>query len=203
MLNKKVLLVCKLADELPLIDADYIGVDKGALVLADRKIMMERAIGDFDSIEPDDLKKIDKYCLKLIKLDPIKDMSDSEAAINLAKELGYEEMIILGGLGNRQDHSYVNLKLLIKEEGRVSIIDTKNYLRVFKKGSYIIKKHGYRYVSFFSLKDSVISLKKMKYPLQNRIMKEDDLFGLSNEILNDEGELIVHQGMILCIQAND
>ena len=60
-------------------------------------------------------KFIDKHCYKLIKLDPVKDISDSEAAVNLAKELGYEEIIILGGLGNRMDHSYVNLKLMQKK----------------------------------------------------------------------------------------
>lgn len=203
MLKNKVILACKLTDNIPVIDADYIGVDKGALFLAKNKIMMERAIGDFDSVEESDLKLIDKYCYKLIKLNPIKDLSDSEAAINLAKELGYEEIILLGGLGKRQDHSYVNLKLLIKEEGRLSIIDTKNYLRIFKKGNYTIKKHGYKYISFFSIKDSVITIEKMKYPVLNRVFKEDDLFGLSNEILDEDGNLIVHQGVILCIQSND
>lgn len=203
MLNKKVILACKLTDILPNIEADYIGVDKGALFLASQGIMMERAIGDFDSISEKDIDIIEKKCLKLIKLNPIKDKSDSEEAIDLAKNLGYEEIIILGGLGKRQDHNYVNLKLLYRENGRVSIMDTSNYLRVFKKGTYNIEKHGYRYVSFFSYKDSVISLQGMKYPLNSRVIKEDDLIGLSNEIVDEAGVLTVHQGLILCIQSND
>src|SRR3712207_5158355 len=99
MLNKRVILACKLTEALPNIEADYIGVDKGALFLAQQGIMMERAIGDFDSINEKDIEIIEKKCLKLIKLNPIKDKSDSEEALELAKALRYEEIIILGGLG--------------------------------------------------------------------------------------------------------
>lgn len=203
MLKKCVVLACKLTDDIPNIDCDYIGVDKGALTLAKKGIMMERAIGDFDSIDEKDLKTIDKHCYKLIKLNPIKDVSDSDAAINLAKELGYEEIIILGGLGNRQDHSYVNMMLMIKEEGRVSILDKHNFIRIFKRGTYNINKMGFKYISFFPIKNSVISLEDMKYPLLNKILEEHDLIGLSNEILDEVGKMIVHQGMIICIQSND
>lgn len=203
MLNKTVILACKLTETIPDIKADYIGVDKGALILARQGIMMERAIGDFDSIEEKDLELIDKYCHKIIKLNPVKDESDSSEAINLAKKLGYESIILLGAMGKRQDHSYVNLQLLIKENGRVSIIDKQNYLRIFKKGVYDINKLGYKYISFFSLCDSVISIIAMKYPLENKLLRQANLFGLSNEIIHESGRLVVHQGLILCIQSND
>lgn len=76
---KTVVLACKLTDDIPNFDCDYIGVDKGALVLSNKGIMMERAAGDFDSIGWKDLKLIDKHCYKLIKLNPVKDLSDSQA----------------------------------------------------------------------------------------------------------------------------
>ncbi|HCY06195.1 MAG TPA: thiamine diphosphokinase [Erysipelotrichaceae bacterium] len=203
MLKKCVVLACNLTDAIPNFDCDFIGVDKGALTLANKGIMMERAIGDFDSVDEKTLKFIDKHCYKLIKLDPVKDISDSEAAVNLAKELGYEEIIILGGLGNRMDHSYVNLKLMQKEEGRVSILDKHNYIRIFKRGTYNINKLGFKYISFFPVKDCVISLENMKYPLKNKLLIENDLLGLSNEIEDNVGQLIVSQGMVMCIQSND
>ncbi|NLC96934.1 MAG: thiamine diphosphokinase [Erysipelotrichaceae bacterium] len=200
---KPVVLACKLTDVIPNIDCDFIGVDKGALFLANNGIMMERAIGDFDSISEKEIELIDKKTYKLIKLDKEKDISDSEAAVNLAIELGYEEIIILGGLGKRQDHTYVNMKLLLKFDGQISIMDKHNYIRILKRGSFDLLKHGYKYISFFAIKDSVISLENMKYSLSNKVLKEDDLIGLSNEIVGEIGKLIIHQGTILCIQSND
>ena len=46
----KVIIACKLTDEITPEDCDYIGVDKGALFLARQGIHMVCAIGEFDSV---------------------------------------------------------------------------------------------------------------------------------------------------------
>lgn len=203
MLNKTVLIVCKLAQRLPNIEADYIGVDKGSSFLASQKIMMEVSVGDFDSVDPSEIEQIEKYSIRCIQLPSVKDESDSEKAIAIAKELGYEKMILLGGLGKRFDHSYVNMRLLIKEKGRVSLMDTHNYVQYLEKGEYTIEKHGYQYLSFFPIKDTVVSIYNVKYPLERRLITVQDTFTLSNEIVSDKCHLIVHQGAILLMQTND
>jgi thiamine pyrophosphokinase len=43
----------------------------------------------------------------------------------------------------------------------------------------------------------------MKYPLKNKLLIENDLLGLSNEIEDNVGKLVVSQGMVMCIQSND
>ncbi len=42
----------------------------------------------------------------------MKDLTDTEIAMNLAIELGAERIFILGGTGTRLDHVVANIKLL-------------------------------------------------------------------------------------------
>ena len=71
---------------------NYIGVDKGALTLARNGKRMLLAIGDFDSVEESDLSCIKDYSDTFIQLNPIKDDTDSEAAVMYAIEKGYQKI---------------------------------------------------------------------------------------------------------------
>lgn len=199
---KTAVLVCTLAEAVPMLKADYFGVDKGALVLAGQKVMMEASIGDFDSVEESDLKLIKRYSCRMIGLNPVKDDSDSEHAVKYVMDQGYGRIVLTGVLGGRADHHYVNLQLLRKYPC-VEIIEEKNALKTLNKGVYAFKKGYYQYFSVFALENSVISIKGMKYNLKNQLLTIDDLFGLSNEIEDEEGILEVHQGRVLVMQTSD
>ncbi|MCF0116035.1 MAG: thiamine diphosphokinase, partial [Erysipelotrichaceae bacterium] len=183
---KTAVLVCTLADAIPRMKADYFGVDKGALLLAQQKVMMEASIGDFDSVVQEDLLLIKRYSCRMIGLNPIKDDSDSEHAVKYVLDQGYERVILTGVLGGRADHHYVNLQLLRKYP-KVEIIEKSNSLKSYPRGIYTFDKGYYDYISFFALEDSVISLKGMKYELKNQVLTGEDLFGLSNEIESEQG----------------
>lgn len=107
----RVNIVLKLAEQVPMMDCDYIGADKGALILSKQKINMIAAIGDFDSVEKQDLLLIQKYSDEMICLNPIKNDSDSEAALKYALKKGYDEISMYGAFGGRMDHSYYNIRL--------------------------------------------------------------------------------------------
>lgn len=198
------LLVCPLATSIPNMNADYIGVDAGAYLLAKNKIMMERSIGDFDSCEKDYLSLIQKYSIKCIQLNPIKDESDLEEAIKLAKSLDYKNIFITGALGKRMDHTVANIRLLTNEkEAKIVFVDPNNTMEVLKRGTYYFDSQIYKYFSVFALEDSVISLEGFKYPLENRLITTFDVYTLSNEITSNKAKLTIHQGKVLVIQAND
>ena len=198
------LLVRPLATSIPNMNCDYIGVDAGAYLLAKNKIMMERSIGDFDSCDKDYLELIKKYSIKCIQLNPIKDESDLEEAIRLAKSLDYQNIFITGALGKRMDHTFCNLRILENEkEAKIIFIDPKNRMEVLKRGTYYFDHQIYKYFSIFALEDSVISLEGFKYPLENRLITTSDIYTLSNEIVIDKAKLTIHQGKVLVIQAND
>lgn len=193
----------KLTKSVPRIHADYIGADKGALMLASKGIRMKLAVGDFDSVKPEDLDLIQRMSEKTVILNPVKDDSDSESAIHHVKALGYDHIILCGALGGRADHTLVNLRLVYENPQSVSINDEQNFISSYGAGRYEIEKGEYRYISFFTFGEAVISLENMKYPLSERKITSRDLYTLSNEIVSEKGVLTVHSGKVLVIQSND
>ncbi len=200
---KTAIFVCNLNQSIQEYNGDYFGVDKGALYLAKKKIKMKVAIGDFDSVSKDEKSLIESYAENIVNLNPIKDVSDSHAAILQAKEMGYKNGILLGSLGRRMDHTYVNLMLLFQEEMELVILDEYNKIYSKDVGNHKIDKEEYTYFSLFAYDDAIVSLSGVKYPLDKYKLNKKNLIGLSNEILKEEATLQILKGKVLVIQSKD
>ena len=99
--------------------------DSGYLHSKALEIKADYLIGDLDSLEeiPDDVDEIIKFPSK-------KDDTDTVLAIRFAKNLGAQDITIIGGLANRLDHTYANLQSLafIYDHGMTGRIITDNEL---------------------------------------------------------------------------
>ncbi len=199
----RVNIALKLAHDIPKEDCDYIGADKGALILSDQNIRMVTAIGDFDSIEKSEMKRIEDSSDKIIQLNPIKDDSDSEAALNYALENGYDEIHMYGAFGGRVDHSYYNIRLAFQHPNVLTLYDDMNKVYALKEGIYHIKKEDYPYISFFTDSKATITLQGFEYSLDHCEMDQTTLYTLSNSILEEEGTLIIEYGSLLVLQTKD
>lgn len=199
----RTVIALKLADFLPDVKADYIGADKGALFLAEKGIRMKLAIGDFDSVTEEEINTIRAHADEFIRLNPIKDDSDSEAAILAAIERGYDEIWLAGATGGRMDHSFVNIRLALKYPGKIWLCDDQNLIYTLCKGKHIITKGEYPYVSFFTEEGAVITLDGFKYPLNDRKLTQKDLYTVSNEIVSDTGTVFISDGTVLVMQCRD
>lgn len=184
-------------------DVDYIGADKGALVLAKQGIHMVLAVGDFDSVSEEEFQCIVQASDEVIRLNPVKDDTDSEHALTVAKQRGYEKVILLGAFGRRADHTLVNLRLVEKYAGFAWIMDDYNRVHAVKEGVHVLRKEDYPYVSFFTSSRAVVSLEGFQYPLEDRELTGMDLYTLSNAWLKEEGKLIVKHGTVLIIESRD
>ena len=202
-MSVNVIIALKLAEDLPDIEADYIGADAGALILANQGIHMKAAIGDFDSVHPEDMEKIRSSADEVVILNVIKNDTDCEAAVRYAIEKGYEKIWVVCRMGGRMDHTYVNFRLAMKYPGRVILYDNQNKIQAYEKGRYAIPKENYKYLSVFTDTKACITLSGMKYSLENRTITSDDIYTVSNEILNEEGILEVHEGKVLLMQCRD
>ena len=188
--------------DIPVCDLDYIGADAGALHLAQKGIHMVLALGDYDSAGSESVELIRRYSDEMITLPVMKDDSDSEAAIRRAAAMGYKKILVYGGLGGRIDHEIVNLRLAYAYPGTV-LIDQMNRIEALTEGTHTIKKDTYSYVSFFAWQEAEITLRGMKYPLDHAVIGFEDLYTLSNEILDEQGTVTVHRGRILMICSRD
>ena len=201
-METSVAIILKRCESIPTAE-NYIGVDKGALTLARNGKRMLLAIGDFDSVEESDLAYIKEYSDTLLQLNPIKDDTDSEAAVMYAIQKGYQKIHLYGGLGGRLDHAMINLRLVSRFPETVYLHDQNNFIYSLAEGVHSIDKRDYTYISFFTEDKATISLEGLKYPLDKQQLTNKDTYTTSNEILEDRGIVTVHAGKVTVIQSKD
>lgn len=192
-------------------EPDYIiAADSGMEFLYRIGQKPDMIIGDFDSVRPQVLayfKEQDGIVFK--ELNPVKDDTDTEFAIRQALILGTEEITILGGTGNRIDHVLGNVSLLgigLRERVRMQMLDGHNRIRMIDKPVRIKKEEQFgTYVSLlpYSSRISHLFLKGFKYPLEDFTMEPFSSIGISNEIIEQEAEILFEDGILLVIEARD
>jgi thiamine pyrophosphokinase len=173
-----------------------IAVDGAVEALLEQGIEYQMAVGDFDS-----LKNPDLLHGEVIRLNPVKDDSDTAKALEIAFGMSNEVILIGGTSGARKDHFIANLMMLIKYPS-LKIFDAHNAIYIKNKGVHSIEKKGYDYLSVFPVENSVITLTNVKYPLNKYTLKQFDPLGLSNEI-DGVATLIVHEGKVIVFESTE
>ena len=165
--------------KLPTLESDEIlvGVDRGALIALKNGYRLDYAIGDFDSVSEAELELIKGYAKSFIKLNPEKDLTDTEYAINYFKDA--DEILIYGGIaGKRVDHLYANINLCLKYPNLTFIDSTTKIMAI---PQYISLNEDYYFYSFFAREGSTISLSGFKYELTDYTFSKADNLCISNE----------------------
>ena len=183
-------------------DKFIIAADRGVLYASDAGIEINRAIGDFDSVSEEEKQRIiDRYDTEV--LIPEKDDTDTEHALKYALDLNPEEIILLGCTGSRLDQTFAairNLKLASDRGVSAYVMDKCNRIRVVKGEIRIKKAEAFgKYISIVPYGDKAegITLKGMKYPLDNYTMTADFNIGISNEIVSDEAIILSDDYLIV------
>ena len=161
-------------------------------------------VGDYDSIErfeiPENIEKIE--------LKPEKDMTDTQTAVETAIRRGADEIVIIGGLSGRLDHTLSNFGILtdVKNRGGHAVIaDGFNRVRILKNDSEIIARSGYKYLSLVAVDDVVkgVEIDGVKYPLKNAKITRNFQFAVSNEIVGNCAFVAVKKGTVYVIESKD
>ena len=183
------------------LDGDYIiCADGGLRHCISFGLKPDIVVGDFDSL--------DGYAGdNALKYKKEKDETDTQLAVRLALEKGIKEIVIFGALGGRQDHALANIYLLkeIVDSGANGVInDGKNVIRLINRDT-VIKNTGKKYISVFPIfgKAVGVSLKGMKYRLDDHAFEEGDILGISNEFTGESGEISIKSGYLLVILSED
>ncbi|MGM0882734.1 MAG: thiamine diphosphokinase [Bacillota bacterium] len=185
-----------------------IGADSGARFLISQGLRPDIAIGDFDSVSVEELASIRSSSGQTIACDPIdKDYTDTEMAVRLSLDMHPSELVLLGALGTRFDHSLANVHLLAlaaQQNVRATIIDEHNKITLATE-QIIIKKQGYPNVSLLPLTMQVkgITLTGFQYPLTDAALTIGQSLGISNVLTAPTGTIQLSEGLLLIIQSRD
>lgn len=203
---KRVVIVTSFASKnsiLKYANVPLIGVERGIELIAKNNLPIALGIGDFDTI---DYQSVLKYLKpnQIVRLNPHKDMSDTEAAVDYMQKLGFDEMIILCSLKGRYDHSHALLLLTKKfPKCRIYLEDDNNFITYYSKGSHLIQKQDYRYVGFFGFPEAVISIDNSLYKAKKLKLDFTETKAISNELLDRIAEIEIHKGGVLVVQSKE
>lgn len=185
--------------------ADYIiAADGGQNRAREFGLQPDCVIGDFDSTTLNE----DFDCL-YITYPAEKDLTDTEAALTHALEKGCRNVILLGGMGGRLDHTMGNIGLLDKYYNsfdHMEFIDGKNRMELLKDSGRTLKRDArYKYFGLVSLnaEASGIDIRGAKYELTGASLERASTLGVSNEFSEDAVEICVREGTLLIVRSAD
>lgn len=190
-------------------DQDFcIAVDGGIMYCEILDIEPDLLVGDFDSLDEnweDAVEAIEEQCPeKVVRLNPSKDDTDMLAALRIGLEKGYERFYIYGATGGRLEHTLANIQclLFLKKSNAVGyIMDGTGMILVLENESVSFKDSMEGFLSIFSLGQVAegVTLKGLKYPLDQYSMTNEYPIGISNEFIGEEAEISVEKGQLAVI----
>ncbi len=178
----------------------------GGLKHAERlNIKPDLIVGDFDSCPPGVLEKYKDTKIK--KYNPIKDATDLELALLEAVNLNPSEIIIMGGMGTRFDHTLTNahlLKIPLDRSINACLVNENNIIRLIDKPISLSGKEG-DILSLIPLTTAVkgVTTENLFYPLKNAELKIGSSFGVSNVFTSSIAKVCIKEGLLFVIQAWD
>ena len=158
-------------------------------------------VGDMDSIGDND------YDGEIINLPIRKDFTDSEVCIKYILLKRFEEVMMLGFTGKRQDHSLANIFLLKQfsdTQTDAYIVDEHNEIRFTKNENIIYGKKG-NIVSIIPVTGDLtgVTTEGLDYPLNNETLVFGETRGVSNIMKADKCKITITNGQGLIIKASD
>ncbi|GGE41839.1 thiamine pyrophosphokinase [Pullulanibacillus camelliae] len=188
-------------------DVQWIGVDRGTLILLQHHIYPIKAFGDFDSVSNEERRYIADQEIDIDYFQPEKDYTDLEIALNWVLERPHEVCYIVGATGGRLDHTLINVQMLIKNaSGKFLLVDAQNIVTLLYPGAYTVRKSTrFPYLSLvaFSAAITGLTIEGVKYPLQRAHLQWGSSLCISNEILDEEAKITIEEGIVFCIQSKD
>lgn len=175
--------------------------DGGANTAYKRGLSPNYIIGDFDSAKEEVLDHFRPEA-EIIHYTRQND-TDVEKCLKFAVKLKYEEAILLGATGDRLDHTFCNLQIVMKfrEKINVHILHQKSFLTVLNEGENGVNTIPGETISIYGIDEKTkITASGLKYPLKNTALPFAVMESTSNQALSNFIKLNVKNGKMFLIR---
>ncbi len=181
-------------------EEDFVICADGGLLHAEKMgVVPNLTVGDFDSYRGDLSGDVRRF-------NPEKDYTDTHIAVSCAIEKGYREIILLGCIGTRMDHTLANIGLLeyaLNNGCKGCIVNENNIITVIE-GVNEITRDDFKYVSLIPIGNvKGVTLQNLKYTLDNYNMTFSESIGISNEFTQKDAVIKITEGRLILIKSKD
>ena len=182
-------------------DEFIIAADGGYAHTRKLDLTPDAVLGDFDSLG---------FVPEGAQVHPVeKDDTDCMIAVRLALERGCDDIVIYGALdGPRMDHTIANLQALLfltRRGARGTLVGRKNIITAVGNGKLCFDPEAKGTVSVFCLGEKArgVSIRGMKYELEDGTLEPDMPLGVSNCFQDREAAVEVKDGIVIVIYDAD
>ncbi|MBC7250735.1 MAG: thiamine diphosphokinase [Anaerolineae bacterium] len=182
-----------------------VAADGGAQHLLRRGLVPHVVIGDMDSLTSAQREHLRQLGCRFLSYPERKDETDAELALLYAVEQGAEEIIVLGALGGRLDHTLANVLLLALPELRgthVRLVDGQQEMILIREQGTIQGEVGDT-VSLLPISGNAegITTRGLEYALDNGTLVFGRTRGVSNVLTAPTAHISVRKGALLCVHS--
>ncbi len=182
-----------------------IAADGGASYCRQIGLTPSILIGDFDSLDKDDLNYFTGLGAEIIRHPAQKDYTDLELSLRHAQSLGVQEILVHGALGARWDQTLANI--LLPAIAELKMID----IRLIDENQEVRLLHGGRDYEVYGQSGDTLSLIPiggdargvrsigLEYPLQGETLFFGATRGVSNRFMEEKATIHIDQGTLICI----
>lgn len=174
--------------------------DGGANYAFELGVIPAIIIGDMDSILPEVKEHFFNTKIEIKKYPRRKDFTDTQLALNVAEEAGANEIIMLGTLGKRLDHTLANLYSCLNIARRnIQVIHFSPDCQIYLVNNKLeINGRTGDTVTILTLteKSSGVCLSGFEYPLDNAVLENSRPYTVSNVLAGDKGLIRVDEGVL-------
>ncbi len=186
-------------------DALTIAADAGLNTARTLGVIPDIVVGDYDSLGhiPDVPRDTE-----IITHPAEKDATDTQLAVDVALTRGATDIVIIGGLGGRLDHTLSNIAILedLHDKHVHAVVeDGQNRVRILRNDSTILPASSYTYISLIALDTRVkgVEIDGVKYPLKGKTLTRTYQYAVSNEITGNCCFIAVRKGALLIVESRD
>lgn len=187
--------------------AFVVAADSGVALARMLGLDVDVAVGDFDSLAPDLVARLDELAVDVRRHPVDKNATDLELALAAATERAPARVLVVGLEGGRPDHALANLLLaaastfasldieLVLDHGHAWVVRDR-LVGAWPSGTTVslIPVHG----------AATVSISGVRWPLDHSTLTPGTTRGVSNETITDPASggtptVTVHDGVVLCI----
>ena len=181
-----------------------IAADAGFRTASEMGVVPQILVGDFDSLgEPDAPSGCD-----IVRVPVEKNSTDTHLAVDLAIERGAREIVIIGGLEGRLDHTLSTIAILESLAGKrvaATVTNGKCRVRFVRNSGVLLPRGPFKYFSLIAADPIVkgVTIEGGKYPLKNARLSRTFQFAVSNEIVGNCALIEIKKGGVYVVESND
>jgi thiamine pyrophosphokinase len=165
-------------------------------------------IGDFDSISAQEVIELEASGIEVIRHPTQKDYTDLELALQHARKLGAQEILVFAALGRRWDQTLANLLLPAAstlQGTRITLLDGDQEIHLLdarqNPAELELRGEPGDTVSLIPLAGDAEGVRTagLEYSLEGETLAFGATRGVSNCLINQEASITLRQGLLACI----